>query len=176
MIYLNMVGIYIQEMSDRLVNSALIDSSWIKDHLTDFKRDDPEFRLIEVDRKPERYKEGHIPGAIGINWKEEVGSDLGRSIVEKDAFEAVMGKYGITEDTTLVFYGDEGNWYAAHAFWVCRYFGHEEVRMMSGGRRHWRREGYEMTTTEPQVSETTYSAGETNEKIKGYVTRSQPSN
>ncbi len=163
-------------MSDRLVNTALIDSTWVKNHLDEFKRDDPDFRLIEVDRKSERYARGHIPGAVGINWEKEVGSDLGRSIIKKGAFEEVMGKYGITEDTTLVFYGDEGNWYAAHAFWVCRYFGHEEVRMMSGGRRHWRRAGYEMTTKEPQITETIYSAGEPNEKIKQYASRSKPSN
>ncbi len=162
------------ESNRSLVTSALIDASWVKEHLDEFKRDDPEFRLVEVDRKPERYEAGHIPGAIGIDWDEEIGSDLGRSIVEKDVFEAVMGKYGITEETTLVLYGDEGNWFAAHAFWVCRYFGHDEVRMMNGGRRTWRREGHEMTTEVPQPSTANYAASDRNQKIEGYVTRSRP--
>ncbi len=161
--------------SQKLVSTALIDSSWVKDHLEKFKRDDPDLRLVEVDRQPERYAESHIPGAIGIDWDAEVGSDLGRNVFEKDVFEDVMGTYGITEDTTLVFYGDEGNWYAAHAFWVCRYFGHEEVRMMSGGRRHWRRQGYEMTAETPRVTPVDYTVDGVNESLMPYATRSRPS-
>jgi thiosulfate/3-mercaptopyruvate sulfurtransferase len=165
----------IQTQSDReLVDSALIDASWINDHLDEFKRDDPDLRLLEVDRKPKRYNDGHIPGAIQINWEDEIGGDLGRSLMQKDAFEALMGDNGVTEDTSLVLYGDEGNWVASHAFWVCRYFDHQEVRMMSGGRRHWRRAGYDMTTETPEVSAVPYSASEPNTKIEKYVERSCP--
>lgn len=168
-------GMSIQGQSNReLVNSALIDASWVKDHLHEFKRDDSDLRLVEVNRKPQRYDEGHIPGAIKINWEEKIGSDLGRSLMQKDAFEAMMGDNGITEDTSLVLYGDEGNWFASHAFWVCRYFGHEEVKMMSGGRRHWRREGYEMTTEVPDVTPTHYVASKPNRKIEKYVSRACP--
>ncbi len=161
-------------MGDRLVDTALIDAAWVQDHLTEIKRDDPDVRLVEIDNQPSRYDEWHIPGAIQIDWQQEVGSDLGRNLIDESAFESLMGRHGITEDTTLVFYGDEGNWFAAHAFWVSRYFGHDEVRMMDGGRRHWRRQGYEMTDEVPTVSRQRYTASEPNEALKEYAVRSCP--
>jgi thiosulfate/3-mercaptopyruvate sulfurtransferase len=157
-----------------LADSIIIDSSWVKDHLTEFEKDDPELRLIEVDHKSERYDNGHIPGAIKVDWDIDVKEDLGRNVLNREAFESIMGEHGITEDTTLVVYGDEGNWFAAHAFWVCRYFGHNEVRMLEGGRRHWTHEGYEFTNAEPKVTPTSYSADEPNEALKPYMIRSHP--
>jgi hypothetical protein len=160
--------------SRNLVDSIVINSSFVNDNLDNFKKDNPDMRLVEVNHQPKRYDNGHIPGAIKIDWETEVSEKSGQDMFDRNAFESAMADHGITEDTTLVIYGDEGNWFAAHAFWVCRYFGHENVHMMEGGRRHWKQEGFEFTKVEPTVTSTTYTANEPNKALKQYVIRSHP--
>ncbi|ELY73564.1 sulfurtransferase [Natronobacterium gregoryi] len=146
----------------------LADPEWVSETLSAFERDDPAYRLLEVDIDTSRYDRGHIPGAISVDWENDVAGELGRDIVDADAFEAVMEACGVTNDTTLVLYGDEANWFAAHVYWVCKYYGHDDVRLMDGGRHYWNWHDYEWTTAVPSVTPGEYTVDETDETIRAY--------
>lgn len=86
--------------------------------------------------EPEVYDEGHIPGAVKVDWEEDIAGELGSELVSKEELEALMGRLGVTEDTTVVVYGDRANWFAVHAYWVLSYYIHDDVRLMDGGRHY----------------------------------------
>ena len=122
--------------------------------------------VAEVDENPDLYEEGHIPGAVKLHWRDDLQDPLRRDVVDKAAFERLLGERGIGNDTTVVLYGDKNNWFAAYAYWYLKLYGHADVRILDGGRQKWIDESRELTTDEPQVSTASYSARERDETIR----------
>ncbi len=140
---------------------VLVTTDWLAEHLGD------EGLVVgEVDENPDLYDEGHIPGAIKLHWREDLQDPVERDLVEKDAFEQLMGSRGISNETTIVLYGDKNNRFAAYAYWYLKIYGHEDVRILDGGRQKWIDESRELTTDEPQVSAASYSARDRDETIR----------
>jgi thiosulfate/3-mercaptopyruvate sulfurtransferase len=115
---------------------ALVSTEWVAAHL-----DDPRVRIVESDEDVLLYDTGHIPGAVKIDWHSDLQAPLERDYLDAERFAQLMRDRGISHDTTVVFYGDKNNWWAAYALWVFRLFGHEDVRIMDGGRKKWEDEG-----------------------------------
>ncbi len=131
---------------------VLVETSWVEEHGAD-----EGVRLVECDENGDAYEQGHIPGAVRVDWKSDLGDQRVRDIVEAHAFERLMGRLGIANDTTVVFYGDQANWWAAYAYWVFRTFGHDRLRIMNGGRKKWLAERRPLTHDVPAPAETRYA-------------------
>jgi thiosulfate/3-mercaptopyruvate sulfurtransferase len=142
---------------------VLVDTQWVADHLND-----PQVRIIEADEDPLLYEVGHIPGAVKLDWHVDVQDPVRRDFVSKADFEALMTHYGITNDTTIVLYGDRNNWYAAYSFWLFRMYGHQSLKLMDGGRTKWEAEGRAYTKVVPQVAPTQYSAQDADVSIRAF--------
>ena len=140
---------------------VLVTTDWLVEHLND-----DSLVVAEVDENPDLYDEGHIPGAIKLHWRDDLQDPVERDLVEKDAFEQLMGSRGISNETTIVLYGDKNNWFAAYAYWYLKIYGHQDVRILDGGRQKWIDESRELTTDEPQVSPASYSARDRDETIR----------
>jgi thiosulfate/3-mercaptopyruvate sulfurtransferase len=140
---------------------VLVSTDWLADHLGDAG-----LVVAEVDENPDLYEEGHIPGAVKLHWKDDLQDPIERDLVEKDVFELLLGSRGVGDDTTVVLYGDKNNWFAAYAYWYLKIYGHEDVRILDGGRQKWIDEGRELTTDEPSPTATSYSARERDESIR----------
>ncbi len=137
---------------------VLVTTEWVAEHL-----DDPNVRLIESNEDPLVYPSGHIPGAVEIDWVRDLNDPVIRDYINREAFEALMSRLGITPETTVVFYGDKNNWWATYAFWVFQLFGHTRAKIMDGGRQKWIDEGRPLTREVPQYPTTTYQAPERND-------------
>jgi thiosulfate/3-mercaptopyruvate sulfurtransferase len=142
---------------------VLVTTDWLAEQL---QRDG--VIVAEVDENPDLYDEGHIPGAVKLHWRDDLQDPVERDLVEKDQFEALMASRGISTDTPIVVYGDKNNWFAAYAYWYLKIYGHEDVRILDGGRQKWIDEGRELTTDAPQVSQGSYSARDRDESIRAY--------
>ena len=130
----------------------------------------PARRLVEVDYDPENaYRRGHIEGATLVWWRRDINDPVTRDIVSRAQFEQLMSRNGIAPDTEVVLYGDFNNWFAAFAFWVFKYYGHQNVRIMNGGRKKWEIEGRAYTTDEPQVPAAEYAASPPDEGLRAYL-------
>ena len=140
---------------------VLVDTGWVEKHI-----DDPEVRYVEVDVDTKAYDQGHIPGAVGWNWERDTQDLLVRDIPNSRAFEALLRRSGISEDTTVILYGDNNNWFATYAFWLLKYYGHQDVRLINGGRVKWIAEGRRLTTDVPQIQPTSYKVKETHTDIR----------
>lgn len=144
---------------------VLVETDWVVQNQPNEKR-----RLVEVDYDPENgYRKGHIKGASLIWWKRDVNDPVTRDIVNKDQFEKLMSKNGITPDSEVILYGDFNNWFAAFVFWVFKYYGHKNIKIMNGGRKKWEMEKREYTTEEPKTNQTQYTAQKPDEKIRAYL-------
>jgi thiosulfate/3-mercaptopyruvate sulfurtransferase len=143
---------------------ALVSTDWVADHLAD-----PEVRVVEVDVDTNSYDQGHIPGAIGWNWTTELCDTKVRDIVSKDQLETLMSRSGVGNDTTVVLYGDNNNWFAAWAFWQLKVYGHKNVKIMNGGRKKWLEEGRELSTETPSLETTTYKAGKADNALRAFL-------
>jgi thiosulfate/3-mercaptopyruvate sulfurtransferase len=130
---------------------VLVSVNWLAGHL-----DDPKIRLVEVSVDTEAYESGHIPGAVGWSWKKDTQDPLLRDIPDQAAFEALMSQAGITNEMTVILYGDLDNWFATYAFWLLKLYGHQDVRLLNGGRKKWIAEGGQLTTYVPTHILTTY--------------------
>jgi thiosulfate/3-mercaptopyruvate sulfurtransferase len=127
-------------------------------------------KLVEVDYDPENgYRKGHIPGATLIWWKRDINDPVTRDIVDKKQFEELMSRNGIKPESEVILYGDFNNWFAAFAFWVFKYYGHKNVKIMNGGRKKWELEKKPYTTDEPKISPTSYSAQPPDEGLRAYL-------
>jgi thiosulfate/3-mercaptopyruvate sulfurtransferase len=122
--------------------------------------------VAEVDENPDLYREGHIPGAVELHWRDDLQDPVERDIVDRSEFERLLGSRGIGNDTTVVLYGDKNNWFAAYAYWYLKIYGHEDVRILDGGRQKWIDEGRELTTDAPAPVPASYSAREADESIR----------
>ncbi len=129
---------------------VLVETNWVADHVNDTN-----VRIIEVDYDPENaYNQGHIKNAGLAWWKRDINDPLRRDIMSTKQFEELMSKQGTSPDTTLVLYGDFNNWFAAFAFWVFKYHGHQDIRIMNGGRKKWETEQREYVKDEPKLQST----------------------
>lgn len=140
---------------------TLVDTQWVADHLHD-----PAIRMVEVDVDTTAYETGHIPGAIGWNWKTDTQQRIRRDIPEKAAFEELLSRSGIANETTVIVYGDNNNWFATYAFWLLKLYGHADVRVMNGGRKKWLDEDRPLTTVVPQLERANYRASLPNASLR----------
>jgi thiosulfate/3-mercaptopyruvate sulfurtransferase len=129
----------------------LVTTAWVAEHL-----DDPDVVVVESDEDVLLYDTGHIPGAVKVDWHTELQDTVTRDYVDGAAFAELLSSKGIARDHTVVFYGDNFNWWAAYALWVFSLFGHPDVRLMDGGRQKWLAEGRELTTDKPARPRTDY--------------------
>jgi thiosulfate/3-mercaptopyruvate sulfurtransferase len=142
---------------------VLVSTEWLAEHVND-----DGLVVAEVDENPDLYDEGHIPGAVKLHWREDLQDPVERDIVEKGAFERLLGERGIGNDTTVVLYGDKNNWFAAYAYWYLKVYGHGDVRILDGGRQKWIEEGRELTTDAPSPATAAYTAQDRDESIRAY--------
>ena len=140
---------------------VLVTTEWLAERLAE-----PGLVVAEVDENPDLYEEGHIPGAVKVHWKDDLQDPVVRDVVSKAMFERLMGERGIRSDTTVVLYGDKNNWFAAFAFWYLKVFGHEDVRLLDGGRQKWIEEGRELTITPVAPTAVGYTARDRDESIR----------
>jgi thiosulfate/3-mercaptopyruvate sulfurtransferase len=140
---------------------VLVSTDWAAQHLND-----PKVRLVEVDVDTAAYDQGHIPGAVGWNWQTQLQDNVRRDLITKSALEQLLAKSGISNDTTVLLYGDNNNWFAAYALWQLKYYGHKDVRLINGGRKKWVEEKRPLTTEPPRITPTTYRATGPDESIR----------
>jgi thiosulfate/3-mercaptopyruvate sulfurtransferase len=142
---------------------VLVTTDWLAEHL-----DDGGIVVAEVDENPDLYEEGHIPGAVKLHWRDDLQDPVERDVVDRATFERLLGERGISNDTTVVLYGDKNNWFAAYAYWYLKVYGHGDVRILDGGRQKWIDEGRELTTDLPAPERASYTAQERDESIRAY--------
>src|SRR3954452_19374362 len=140
---------------------VLVTTDWLAEHLND-----DNIVVAEADENPDLYDEGHIRRAVKLHWRDDLQDPVERDLVDRESFEQLMGRLGISNETTLVLYGDKNNWFAAYAYWYLKTYGHEDVRILDGGRQKWIDEGRELTTDVPSREQTEYSAAERDENIR----------
>jgi len=143
----------------------LVETGWVAEHLND-----PQVRLLESDEDPLLYKLGHIPGAEQVDWFTTLQHPLRRDFLTRDKFEALCSRLGISNDTTLIFYGDKSNWFACYALWLFQYYGHKKVRVMNGGRAKWEQEHRPLTKDVPTYPPTRYTAKEPDKSVRAFRT------
>ncbi len=147
---------------------VLVSTDWMAEH-----RGDPKVAVVEVDVDTAAYNEGHIPGAIGWNWQTQLCDPVRRDIIIKADLEQLLSKSGISNDSTIVLYGDNNNWFAAWAFWQLKIYGYEDVRIMNGGRKKWLEENRELTKEVPAPKQTTYKAMSFDETLRAFLRQAQ---
>ncbi len=142
---------------------VLVDTQWVENHLSDTS-----IRIVEVDENPALYREAHIPGAIGFDWKRDLQDQVKRDFLDPAQFGELLGSRGISNEHTVVLYGDRNNWFAAYTYWYLMYYGHDAVKLMNGPREKWISEGRPTSTDVPRYDSQTFSAEEGDEAIRAY--------
>ena len=143
--------------------TALVDAEWVAQRL-----DDPKVVLIEVDEDTTAYDKGHIKGAIKLNWNTELQDQVRRDAVNKDQFSALLSEKGVGNDDTVILYGGNNNWFAAYAYWYFKLYGHDEVKLLDGGRKKWELDSRELTDEVPTREKTTYTAKDQDKAIRAF--------
>lgn len=133
--------------------TALVTADWVAENINN-----PHVAIVEVDEDTTLYAQGHIENAITFNWREDLQDGLRRDIISKEGFEALLSKSGIANDTTVVLYGGNNNWFAAYAYWYFKLYGHQDVRLLDGGRKRWELDARPFVTTTPSRTATRYVA------------------
>jgi len=140
---------------------VLVSTQWVADHASD-----PKIKLVEVDVDTNAYAEGHIAGASGWNWTSQLQDQVRRDIITQSELEKLLSASGINNDDTVILYGDNNNWFAAYAFWVLQMYGHQNLKLMDGGRKKWLDENRPTTTDLPSVTPSSYKAGSPNQELR----------
>jgi thiosulfate/3-mercaptopyruvate sulfurtransferase len=140
---------------------VLVDTQWVQDHL-----EDPSVKIVEVDENPALYAEAHIPGAIGFDWRTDLQDQVKRDFLGPEDFGRLFGSHGISNDDTVVLYGDRNNWFAAYTYWYLKYYGHDNVRLVNGPREKWISEGRPTTGDVPSYESTTFTAQPGDDSIR----------
>jgi thiosulfate/3-mercaptopyruvate sulfurtransferase len=154
-------------MSDKgyVYGDVLVSTDWVAEHLADTAN----IRLAESNEDVLLYSTGHIPNAVHIDWVADLNDAIRRDYLDEDEFAALLGRHGIGNDTTVVFYGDKNNWWACYAFWVFQLFGHKNCKIMDGGRKKWLDEGRELTKEKPSFPAVAYHpAARADYKIRAF--------
>jgi thiosulfate/3-mercaptopyruvate sulfurtransferase len=141
----------------------LVSTDWVAEHLADST-----VRVVEADEDVLLYEVGHIHGAVKLDWHSEMQDPVERDFVNRENFEVLMSRKGISNDTTVVLYGDKNNWYATYSLWVFKLYGHRDVRVMDGGRLKWEKEGREWTREVPSHAPTGYTATDPDLSIRAF--------
>lgn len=139
---------------------VLVSTQWVADHLND-----PNVRIIESNEDELLYPSGHISGAVEVDWTSDLNHQVMRDYIGQEGFAALASRIGITPETTIVFYGDKSNWWATYALWVFQLFGHDNAKIMNGGRKKWAEEGRDLTRELPSIEATTYNAPERDDSV-----------
>jgi thiosulfate/3-mercaptopyruvate sulfurtransferase len=148
-------------MSEYKHPEVLVSTDWAAHNLNS-----PNARLVEVDVDTTAYDQGHIPGAVGWNWQTQLQDSVRRDLIDRATLEKLLGDSGISNDTTIILYGDNNNWFAAYAFWQLKYYGHKDVRLLNGGRKKWLEERRPVTTEATKVAPANYHIAGLDESIR----------
>ena len=138
---------------------VLVSTDWVASHLND-----PKVRIVESNEDPLLYPSGHIPGAVEVDWTRDLNDPVRRDYLGKEGFQSLLRRIGVSKDTTVVFYGDKNNWWATYAYWVFQLFGHENAKIVDGGRIKWLNEGRPLTKDVPSYPASDYVASERDDK------------
>jgi thiosulfate/3-mercaptopyruvate sulfurtransferase len=144
-------------------SDVLVDADWVGAH-----RDDPGVVLVEVDEDTSAYDKGHIRGAVKIDWKKDLQDPVRRDFVDREGFEALLSERGIANDDTVILYGGNNNWFAAYAYWYFKLYGHNNVKLLDGGRKKWELDSRELVTEVPSRPATIYKAQEQDKSIRAF--------
>lgn len=155
-------------MADYANPGVLVSTDWVEQH-----KSDPNLAIVEVDVDTAAYSEGHVPGALGWNWQTQLCDTLRRDIINQSDLEKLLGQSGIGNNTTVVLYGDNNNWFAAWAFWQLKMYGHQDVRIMNGGRKKWLAEGRPLAKDVPTPKAATYKASSPNLAYRAFLNQAQ---
>jgi len=150
-------------MSEYKHPEVLVTTEWVAQNLNA-----PNTRLVEVDVDTTGYDQGHIPGAVGWNWQTQLQDNIRRDLIDKSTLERLLSESGISNDTTILLYGDNNNWFAAYAFWQLKYYGHQNVKLINGGRKKWLEEKRLLTKEAPQVTPTNYRVSGGDESLRAF--------
>jgi thiosulfate/3-mercaptopyruvate sulfurtransferase len=151
-------------MTAQNASNVLVTTDWVGQHLSD-----PNVTIAEVDVDTAAYAQGHVPGAVGWNWTTQLCDTLVRDVAPKGKIEQLLGDSGIDNNSTIILYGDNNNWFAAWAFWQLKLYGHADVRIMDGGRKKWLAEGKELSTDTPNPAKKTYKAKEPDNSLRAFL-------
>ena len=143
--------------------TSLVSADWVQENLKS-----PNIVIVEVDEDTTLYDQGHIEGAIRFHWREDLQDGLIRDLISKEKFEALLSKSGISNDTTVILYGGNNNWFATYAFWYFKVYGHQDVRLIDGGRKRWELDDRPFTTEVPVSKVAKYVAKERDNAIRAY--------
>ncbi|RNL66083.1 sulfurtransferase [Nocardioides marmoriginsengisoli] len=143
--------------------SALVNADWVTEHL-----DDPKVVLIEVDEDTSAYDRSHIRGAIKLDWTTDLQDQVRRDFVNKAQFEALLSEKGVSNDSTVVLYGGNNNWFAAYAYWYFTLYGHADVKLLDGGRKKWELDARELSDEVVKLDPTTYVAQDQDLSIRAF--------
>ena len=141
--------------------NVLVEPEWLQEHLND-----ESIRIVEVDENPKLYADAHIPGAIGFDWKEDLQDPVRRDFLGPEAFGELFGSQGVSNDHTIVLYGDRNNWFAAYTYWYLKYYGHDKVLLLNGPREKWIDDGRPTSTEEPGYPPADFTAQSGDEAIR----------
>ncbi|CAA9363564.1 MAG: Thiosulfate sulfurtransferase, rhodanese [uncultured Nocardioidaceae bacterium] len=144
-------------------DTALVDAEWVESHL-----DDPKVVLVEVDEDTSSYDKGHIRGAVKLDWTTDLQDQVRRDFVSRSQFEQLLSEKGIGNDDTVVLYGGNNNWFAAYAYWYFKLYGHQDVKLLDGGRKKWELDSRELTDEATQRSTTSYTAKPQDKAIRAF--------
>jgi thiosulfate/3-mercaptopyruvate sulfurtransferase len=144
-------------------SDVLVDADWVQAHLGD-----PGLVLVEVDEDTSAYDKGHIKGAVKIDWKQDLQDPVRRDFVDRAGFEALLSKRGISNDDTVILYGGNNNWFAAYAYWYFKLYGHQDTRLLDGGRKKWELDSRDMVTDVPHRPATSYQAKDQDLAIRAF--------
>ncbi|HEV3480823.1 MAG TPA: sulfurtransferase [Candidatus Acidoferrales bacterium] len=144
---------------------VLVSTQWVAEQSSS-RSPSSKIRLIEVDVDTSAYDQGHVAGAVGWNWQTQLQDNIRRDLVDKSTLENLLGQSGVSNDTTIILYGDNNNWFAAYAFWQLKYYGHKDVRLMNGGRKRWIEEKRPLTNEAAKVTPATYRATGPDESLR----------
>jgi len=151
------------EMAEYKHPEVLVTTEWVAQNLNA-----PNTRLVEVDVDTTAYDQGHIPGAVGWNWQTQLQDNIKRDLIDRATLEKLLGDSGISNDTTILLYGDNNNWFAAYAFWQLKYYGHQNVKLINGGRKKWLEEKRALTKDPANVAPATYRVTRTDESVRAF--------
>jgi thiosulfate/3-mercaptopyruvate sulfurtransferase len=151
------------EMAEYKHPEVLVTTEWVAQNLNA-----PNTRLVEVDVDTTAFDQGHIHGAVGWNWQTQLQDNIQRDLIDRATLEKLLGESGISNDTAILLYGDNNNWFAAYAFWQLKYYGHQNVKLINGGRKKWLEEKRALTKDAPQVAQATYRVSRTDESVRAF--------
>jgi thiosulfate/3-mercaptopyruvate sulfurtransferase len=152
-----------EHMAEYVHPEVLVSTDWVAEHAND-----PNIRIVESDEDVLLYDVGHVPGAIKVDWHTELQHQVVRDYIDKDAFAKLVGGKGIGNNHTVVFYGDRNNWWACYALWVFKMYGHQDCRIMNGGRQKWIDEGRPLTQERPNYPAVNYTASGPDLSIRAF--------